>query len=96
LPTVDLPLLPGLPALSTALDGELFGIRLGDLLLGGNFKYFRPEISSLGLSITVGEQDAFKLLKNSSYKGVCSFFSSRACHKWKVIIHHRQETAVCR
>jgi len=45
-----------------ALDGVLIGTRFGDLLLGGNFKKFREAVSSLVLSITLGEQDVFKLL----------------------------------
>ena len=59
----DLPLLPGLPVLkvSSALEGVPTGTRLGDLLLGGNFKYFGPA-SSIGLPVTPGEQDALKLL----------------------------------
>lgn len=58
--------LPGLElvAESTAADGVPIGTRLGDLLLGGNFKKFRALPSDVGdlVSAKLGEQVAFTLL----------------------------------
>lgn len=58
-----LPLLPGLPELraSATADGVPIGPRLGDLLLGGNFKYLEV-VSSGELSKKFGEHTTFRLL----------------------------------
>lgn len=60
---VRLLLLPGLALLmiSTPVDGLPIGPLLGDLLFGGNFKYFGV-VSSIAVSANCGEYEGFKLL----------------------------------